>query len=118
MSFVVSTQNFGDVAVVRLEGYLNNVVGEKLEKECIKCMDKGISAIVLDFDKVEFINSIGVSIVLSIIERLRESGGKLLFSSLRSVHKETFDMLGLTKYARAFGSEGEALKSLGMEAGK
>lgn len=118
MSFMVMTQTFGDVVVVRPQGYLNNIVGEKLEKECIECINRGMTAIVLDFGKVEFINSIGISILLSIIERLGKSDGKLLFSSLSSAHKETFDMLGLTRYAQTFGSEGEALKFLGAKAGK
>jgi len=118
MSFMVITRTFGDVAVVHPQGYLNNIVGEKLERECSECIEKGMKSIVLDFGKVEFINSIGISILLSIVERLRKSGGNLCFSSLSKAHRETFEMLGLTNYARTFVSEGEALKFLGAEAGE
>lgn len=118
MSFMVMTETFGDVAVIRPQGYLNNIVGEKLEKECNECINRGMKALVLDFSKVEFINSIGISILLSIMETLGKSNGKLCFSSLSSAHKDTFDMLGLTKYAQIFKNESEALRFFNTEAGK
>ncbi len=118
MSFMVMTETFGKIAVVRPHGYLNNIVGERLERECNECINKGMKALVLDFGKVEFINSIGISILLSIMEKLGKSNGALCFSSLSSAHKDTFDTLGLTKYARIFKSENEALKFLESEAGK
>lgn len=117
-SFMVLTEKYGDLAVVRPHGYLNNIVGEKLEKECLAFQETGLKAIVLDFKKIEFINSIGISILLSIIEKLEKSESRLCFSGLTSAHRETFDMLGLTRHVQTFEDETEALEHLGAEAKK
>ncbi len=66
----------------------------------------------LDFAEVEFINSIGISLLLSIVEKQKEYDGTLCFSSMREQHKEIFEMLGLTKHVLIFESQEEALKHL------
>lgn len=111
-NFVVESKTLSDTAVVYPKGYLNNIVGEKLETECAAHIDKGIRKIVLDFGKMEFINSIGISLLLSIIEKLRKSKGTLCFSSIRKTHLDVFEMLGLTKYVLVFDTEADALKHL------
>jgi anti-anti-sigma factor len=113
--FMVDSKSFGDVAVIYPQGYLNNIVGEMLERECSACIGRGISKIVLDFSKTEFINSIGISILLSIIDRLKGNNGTLCFTSMKKPHMDIFDMLGLTKYALVFGSEEEALRHFHVE---
>ncbi len=111
-NFDVESKRVDDVAVIYPKGYLNNIVGEKLEKECTAFIDRGILKIVLDFHEMEFINSIGISLLLSIIERLRTSKGVLCFSSMKKAHRDVFEMLGLTKYVLVFENEAEALKRL------
>jgi|Deesub1362A_J573_1020465.scaffolds.fasta_scaffold00004_81 anti-anti-sigma factor len=107
---MVVSKSLEDVAVIYPQGYLNNLVGESLEKECNACIGKGIKKIVLDFSKTKFINSIGISILLSIIEKLKKHNGILCFTSLNKMHEEIFEMLGITKYALVFRNEDEALK--------
>jgi stage II sporulation protein AA (anti-sigma F factor antagonist) len=110
--FAVESKTLPDAAVVYPKGYLNNIVGEKLEKECAAHIEKGIRKIVLDFGRLEFINSIGISLLLSIIEKLRRSKGILCFSNIRKPHLDVFEMLGLTKYVLIFDTEADALKHL------
>lgn len=110
--FIVDSTSFNGIAVIYPQGYLNNIVGEKLEKECNAFLDKGINKIVLDFTKTEFINSIGISILLSIIEKMEASKGTLCFTSMSNLHEDIFEMLGLTKYVNVFPNKEEAIKKL------
>ena len=112
-SFEVESKTLRDVAVIYPKGYLNNILGEKLESECGAFIDRGIRKILLDFHLLEFINSIGISLLLSIIERLRTCDGSLCFSSMKKAHRDVFEMLGLTRYIRVFETEQEALAYLG-----
>jgi anti-anti-sigma factor len=112
MNFTVISRMAGDAAVIHPQGYLNNLAGESLVQECNRFVESGTQKIVLNFGETDFINSIGVSLLLGIIERLRECGGALCFSNLSSAHKDTFEMLGITKYILVFGREEEALKHL------
>ena len=116
--FMVHSRSVEDVAVIYPQGYLNNIVGEKLEKECRDYMRKGVNKIVLNFGQTEFINSIGISILLGIIETLKKSEGTLCFTGMKAPHREIFDMLGLTKYAMVFTTEDDALRHFKVEIGK
>jgi len=117
MDFAVTSKTVGDTAVIYPHGYLNNIAGESLVKECNSYIEKGITKMVLNFGGLEFINSIGISLLLSVIERLNGSGGTLCFTDISSYH-ETFEMLGLTKYMLIFRNEEDALAHLGRTSGK
>jgi len=99
----------GDCVVLYSDNYLNGLEGERLEEDCGELLKMGFKKIVIDFTRTELINSIGVSILISIIEMVREWKGVLLFSGLKRVNIDTFHMLGLTKYVPVFGTEEEAL---------
>lgn len=112
VSFRVSSKEIGDAAVIYPQGYLNNVTGESLVQECAAYIGKGTKKIVISFSNTELINSIGISMLLSIIEKLVNTGGKLCFSDMSKTLKDTFEMLGLTKYIRTFDREADALHYL------
>jgi anti-anti-sigma factor len=111
-NFTVSSKTVGSAAVVYPQGYLNNIAGESLVRECNAYIEKGTKKIVLNFEKIEFINSIGISLLLSVIERLKVCDGTLCFTSISNIYLETFEMLGLTKFMCVFKSEDEALQYL------
>jgi len=111
-TFNVESKIFGSVAILYPKGYLNNLAAEGLEKECDSCISKGIKNVVLNLNGIELINSIGISILLGVIEKVKGTDGTLCFTNLSKLHSETFDMLGLTKYMKVYASEEEALAHL------
>ncbi len=110
--FNVETKIFGNVAILYPKGYLNNLAAEGLEKECDACIGKGIRNIVLNLNGIELINSIGISILLGVIEKVKGTDGTLCFTNLSKLHADTFQMLGLTKYMKVFASDEEAISHL------
>ena len=110
-SFVV-IKEIGDCGIIYANGYLNGLGAERLEEECEQLLREGIKKIVVNFQKTELINSIGISVLIGIIEKVRSAGGHLGFCNLEKVHAETFEMLGFTKYVPIFPSEEEALISM------
>ena len=111
-NFTVTSRRVGNTAVVYPQGYLNTLAGESLVKECNAYLEEGTREIVLNFENIEFINSIGISLLLSIIERLKNSDGALCFTNIGTVYLETFEMLGLTKFMHVFDKEDDALQYL------
>jgi anti-sigma B factor antagonist len=116
-NFTLDTRVLGEVAVVHPYGYLNNIVAEKLEKECAGLLKKGVSKIVLNFNDIEYINSIGISILLGMLEGIKGTGGELFFSNLSELHDETFETIGLKMYMKIYKSEDDALAHLKGSAG-
>ena len=87
-----------DKAVVLAGDYLNKLSGEAIERECKNRLDAGVKELVVDFSKTEIVNSIGISILLGVIDTAANSGAKVVFSDLNDDTAELFEMLGLMKH--------------------
>jgi anti-anti-sigma regulatory factor len=85
-------------AVVFAGDYLNKLSGEQIERECRLKLNQGCSELEVNFSKTEIVNSIGVSILLGVIDSARGTGAKVVFSEVKQETAELFDMLGLTRH--------------------
>ena len=110
--FSLSTSVNGDVVIIKTSGYLNNIGGEKIADACYKEIDNGKNLFLLDLEGSKVVNSIGVSILIEIIEKLQEVDGKLGYYNLAPIVEKTFTIMGLTKYSTVFSNEGEALEGM------
>jgi anti-anti-sigma regulatory factor len=85
-------------AVVLAGNYLNKFAGEKIERECRLRLEEGCTKLVVDFSQTEIVNSIGVSILLGIIDSASTSGAQVVFSKVKQDTVELFEVLGLTNH--------------------
>ena len=104
----------GSTAVVYASDYLNKLTGEKIERECRRQLDSGCRALVIDFSDTELVNSIGVSILLGIIDLAQKNGADVVFSDVNNQTIALFDMLGLTRLVALAKDEHEALTTLSV----
>lgn len=86
-------------AVVYADDYLNKLTGEKIERECKQRLEEGCTELVVDFSNTEIINSIGVSILLGVIDVASNAGARVVFSEVNENTVELFDMLGVSRHA-------------------
>jgi len=110
--FFVRSQCIGSTAVIYASDYLNKLAGETIERECRKQLDSGCRALVINFSDTELVNSIGVSILLGIIDIAEKNGARVIFSDLNHQTKQLFEMLGLTQHVVLAKDEHEALSTL------
>jgi anti-anti-sigma factor len=97
---------------MRPKGYLDTLGAERLEVASDEVLSQGRKKLVVNFAEAQFINSVGVSILISVIHRARESSGMLCFTNVKKIHQEVFDMLGLTPHVKMFNEEDEAIRYL------
>ena len=102
----------GTTAVVYASDYLNKLTGERIERECKKQLDSGARALVIDFSDTELVNSIGISILLGIIDIAEKNGALVVFSDVNDETVQLFEMLGLTRHVVLAKDEQEALSGL------
>jgi anti-anti-sigma factor len=102
----------GTTAVVYATDYLNKLSGERIERECRLQLDAGCRALVINFRDTELVNSIGVSILLGVIDAVERVGAHLVFSDVNDQTIELFEMLGLTRHVVVASTEKEAFASL------
>ena len=85
-------------AVVYATDYFNKLSGEKIERECRDKLRDGCEELVLNFSRTELVNSVGVSILLGIIDSANNRGAKVVFTDVKESTAELFDMLGVTRH--------------------
>ncbi len=99
-----------DGAAVLYPGpYLNQLRGESIENRCRDLLACGIKHLIINFEETELINSIGISILLGVIETVRNAEGRLLLSNLSSSNRDLFDVLGLLPRLHIETTEEQAL---------
>jgi anti-anti-sigma factor len=101
------------LAVIYTEGYINNQGGEEIARAAYKLLDEGFKVLLLNLAGTKIVNSIGISILIEIIEKMIEIEGKLGFCCLTPTIDKTFHIMGLAQYAPIFDTEERALAELG-----
>jgi anti-anti-sigma factor len=108
----VRSRAVGDLAVIYAGDYLNKLSGERIERECRRQLEAGCRALIINFRETELVNSIGVSILLGVIDAAESTGAQLVFSDVNLQTVQLFEMLGLTRHVALARDEEEALATL------
>ncbi len=109
-SLNVTVDRRDGLAVIYTEGYINNQGGEEIAKEAYKLLDDGYKRLLLNLAGTKIVNSIGISILIEIIEKMLEIDGKLGFCCLTPTIEKTFHIMGLAQYAPIFKDEEAAVR--------
>jgi anti-anti-sigma factor len=105
----IQTRAVGDAAIIYASDYLNKLTGERIERECRRQFDSGRRTLIINFRDTELVNSIGVSILVGLIDAAEQNTARLIFSDVNSNTANLFEMLGLTRHVSVAANEDEAL---------
>lgn len=94
----ISVRIEGETVRVYAGDYINKLSGEKIERECARQLKAGCKNLIVDFSETEIVNSIGVSILLGVIDAANNAGAKIVFSDINEHTSELFETLGLTNH--------------------
>lgn len=103
------------LAVILTDGYINNQGGEEIARVSAELMEEGYRALLLNLAGSKIVNSIGISILIEVLERMIELEGKLAFCSLTPTIQKTFHIMGLTQYAKVYPDQAAAEAALGTD---
>ena len=93
----------GDIASTSKDAVLGTYQG--LPKQTAKL-------VLLDFTKVDYINSSGIALVIQMLIEASNSGQKVYAFGLSPHFTKVFTMVGITKYAGLFPNQSDALAAL------
>ena len=88
--------------LIAAAGYINNEGGQAIADAATELIDNGCGTLLIDLEGTRIINSIGVSILLEIMEKLLEDKGQLAFCNLTPTISKTFEIMGLVQYAAVY----------------
>ena len=109
--FNLKSEKIDDVLVLTTAGYINNVGGEKIAEEFEKHFSGGTVKIVINIAESNVVNSIGISYLIEIIEKLNDANGKLIFTNMEPAIEKTLTIMGLFNFAGKATTVEEATKS-------
>ena len=94
----IPVNTIGETATIFAGDYLNKLSGETIERECKQKLAAGAKRLIVNFSETEIVNSIGVSILLGVIDAAQNAGAEIVFSDVKEETVELFEMLGLTNH--------------------
>jgi len=109
IEFSLSSKTELDVAVMMPKGYLTDIGAHQIEKASEQFFDRGFTKLIVNFSYIELINTHGISILKSIIQKTSESGCRVCFTNINKLHREIFELTGLMKHVDVFQDEDDAM---------
>ena len=86
----------GKNLVVALEGRLDTVTAPQLEEE-LKTGLEGVTDLVIDLSKLEYVSSAGLRVLLSAFKIMRNKG-KMKITNANELVKEVFEVTGFSDF--------------------
>jgi anti-sigma B factor antagonist len=83
------------VKVLRPEGILDHAKSTQFRQQINELINEGTNNILIDFNKVTFMDSSGLGALVLILKLIRGSGGKLFLMSLNDQVKMLFDLTNM-----------------------
>lgn len=114
--FEVDVVREPDYAILRTNGYINNLGAERIEQEYDSLVAQGCHNLIVNFADSPIINSMGLAILLGIIEKNLATQGKIVFCCLTEVNAETMEIMDITQYVTLKESEQDAREFLEQHA--
>ncbi|MFL6089002.1 MAG: STAS domain-containing protein [Aeromicrobium sp.] len=110
MEFTVSTRGEGPFTVVEVGGEVDVYTAPRLREAVVSAIDDGSTRLVIDVDKVEFLDSTGVGVMVGALKKVRSSGGTLDIVCTQPRLLKIFDITGLDKVFGLHASVADAVR--------
>ncbi|MCA1030603.1 anti-sigma F factor antagonist [Bacillus timonensis] len=115
MSLAIELEVKHNVLCIRLSGELDHHTAEDLRNQVTETIEnKKINHIVLNLEKLSFMDSSGLGVILGRYKQIKNNGGEMVVCSISPAVKRLFDMSGLFKIIRLESDEDYALQTLGV----
>lgn len=101
----------GSVNVVAPCGRLDAFAATEVEKSLNPLADAAQVALVVNMEKLEYISSGGLRVLLAALKKARKRQGDVRLACLKPGVREVFDIAGFTQLFKMFGKEEDAVSS-------
>ena len=106
---LISVKTTNEVKVLAFEGRLNAQTSPDAQQQLTRLIEEGENRFLVNFEKLDYISSAGLRVLLAAAKQLKEIDGELRICRLNEVVREVFEISGFTTIFKVFGSESDAL---------
>lgn len=109
--FGATSRRTGSTAVIDLEGDVNRNAQAQLDSVFEEAVG-GSSKLVLNFTAVDYINSTGIALIVSLLAKAKGAGVPLSAFGLSDHYREIFSITRLSDFMTVHGDEQEAMSAI------
>jgi len=100
------------IKIITVEGELEMFTSIKLKKYLDNIIDAGMNKVILDFEAMTYVNSLGLGILTEILKKTKKEGGALALINLSDEVRKIFEITKLVKFFKIFETEKDAVNYL------
>jgi len=100
------------LSLLRFQGDITST-SKAVILDAYRALPAGTDKIVLDFTKVEYLNSSGIAILIQLLMEAHKTAQTIHSFGLSAHFQKVFAMVGITKYTHLYQDEATALASFG-----
>ena len=108
----INCRNEGDIIIFDLAGQMDIYNSGELQKLADAYMTRGFSKLIMNLEKVTYLDSSTISVFISCYQKLKKSGGKFLLACIQGAPKEIFEMAKLHDVFEVYADIPSAIRSL------
>ncbi len=97
------------IAIVDLQGEIDSFAEDVLNAAYAEAESREANIIMLNFSKVDYINSTGIALIVGLLARARKSKRRMLAYGLSDHYVEIFQITRLVDFMNVFPDEASAL---------
>lgn len=109
----IAVSKVGEVKVLRFEGKLDTKSSPDAQAVLSEVIENGAEKILINFEKLVYISSAGLRVLLAAAKQMKEGSGELRICALNDVVREVFEISGFDTILAVAVSEPEALEHFG-----
>ena len=105
----VHLRQVGDMVILDLAGEIDAFADEALDANYAEAASRQPHSLLLNFSRVDYINSTGIALIVAILAQARRDQLALLACCLSEHYQEMFRITRLSDFIAVFANEADAL---------
>lgn len=100
------------IAIIELHGEINAFAEQALTAAYVESCTQNPGTLLLDFSGVDYINSTGIALIVSLMGKARQAKCRLMASGLSDHYQEIFTITRLSDFMNIYPDKAAALKTV------
>jgi anti-sigma B factor antagonist len=107
----INRRELGEVIVFDINGEIDLYNAPEIKEKIKEEMNKNKVNIIINLDKVSYIDSSGIGVLISSLSNLKKVGGALKLINVYASVRKVFELTKLTSFFDIYDSESDALQA-------
>lgn len=108
----IGTREIQDVTVIDMSGELISQTSGDAYDEMVRIAKSGVAKVVLNLDKLDYLSSAGLRVILTAAKLLKSSSGEMIICNANGVVKEVLESSGFNSLVDMYDTESDAVSKL------